>query len=76
MTSRRIVEYKTLYGPIGGESFTDGINQYIQDGWQPLGGVSVVDVSPHSGIILEKLLQAMVKYEEEPEERKGLNTIL
>lgn len=35
-------EYKLVMGAEGGIKFTAEVNQLISDGWQPIGGVSVV----------------------------------
>lgn len=44
----------------GGKSFTETVKQLMQQGWQPLGGVSVYMDSAYD----KNYTQAMVKYEE------------
>lgn len=35
-------EYKLVMGAEGGNKFTDEVNKLIAEGWQPIGGVSLI----------------------------------
>ena len=57
----KIVEYKILQG-ITSDQLQDWVEYNIQQGWQPLGGVSAVYRTSSSGV---DFVQAMVKYAKE-----------
>lgn len=39
-------EYKLVMGAEGGNKFAEDINKLISEGWQPIGGVSVIKSEP------------------------------
>ena len=39
-------EYKLVVGIEGGNKFTEDVNSLISEGWQPIGGLSVVAGEP------------------------------
>jgi hypothetical protein len=43
---QQIKEYKLVMGAEGGNKFADEINKLIAEGWQPIGGVSVIKSEP------------------------------
>lgn len=40
--TEKIKEYKLVMGAEGGHKFVEDVNKLISEGWQPVGGVSVV----------------------------------
>lgn len=57
MNERKIVEYMTIGG--GNSDIDDKVNEYIIQGWQPFGGISVnLDDLGDSALYV----QTMVKY--------------
>lgn len=57
----KIVDYMTI--DAAPEDLTSAVAKYIQEGWQPFGGVSVTTYDMHLHCV-----QALVKYAESIEE--------
>lgn len=71
-----MIEYKLITNPVGWfKEFEEAVNEAIEEGWQPLGGVAVVKTGDQDFSSLAKLpeillLQAMTR--ERPRERRGM----
>ena len=56
---KKIIEYQAIYAlERDFEEFPSYVNDWIKDGWQPLGGICVNTINDE-----EYFYQAMVKYE-------------
>jgi hypothetical protein len=58
----KIIDYK-LIGASTVDSLAAKVNEFIKDGWVPLGGVAY---GPETDACRVWYVQAMVKYEEQP----------
>ena len=62
--SRKVEEYTIVFGGYGStytsrlEKFKNRVNRLIDEGWEPIGGVSAYDENTNA------LMQAMVRYSE------------